>query len=914
LSKTLNDEDRKKFTEIGLDIDKAKRSSQPFINLLNQVSTELTKAGAGTEKFGKIVESVGLTLQSRFVNFLLKGPEALKDLRIESAEAGTVIDKELGKLGTEFVGIIAKFEAVKNSFLNSALKEILPTAIKIGNEILQIFKDNQTTISAVLATIARFFTKVLAIGFKFTKFLLVEPQAAFIVVLDVFNAFLKLFLKSGEIGLNAFLKLFKRFFVKLGPVALLGLLALVIKLAEFGLFLQVEVIRLLGDTILNVAKNIKDKIKNVITETLGDVAITISEQVKKIPGISKLLGNFILSPNDIIKIRKSQADARKKIKGTGKILKDAFDAFNETAKKEAKKEIPNLLDNLITKEDKKEFKATLQEVTDDLSKTIKTIQDRVITVEDVNKRLQKIGQTFKAGIEKALGFIFSDKTQGKILKGLGFAKDQFIKTSSDIINSETVQSLKNIFVSNFKDQKKKIQALKDAQIKAINEAGNEVKKVTNKVKKVVEKTAKIPLLSQRLINEAKKLIDNFKDKYKTLNELISKTTEVAPFEGLKIGLEALRNAASEDIPFIKKVIEDAFGKVKEIDPFKTLRQSLRLLKEEAGGAKEAIGATQFGEAIGTEQFKQKAEEKPSGALQILGTGFLETSGENLGKLKDQFLGTFEEIAKKHPFKTLAFAMKNYEKIAGKSAKAAETVLITAMESAANYTKLKLTQLNDIVSAVFELTGKKSRALFIAQKAIAIAQATINIAVGVTKAIFEGGIAGIITGVAVAAAGAVQIAKITAQKPPDTTEFQEGGLLEGPSHDNGGIPIINRRGLAVAEAEGGEYFINKQATRFYGPKILEEINSQEIPRRDLMNLSPDLPAFGLQRFQNGGGFGIPENISIGERDEKQTVVQITNIPDTTAAIDRYFAEGRGEKQVLNVVGNNGAQVRERIGIG
>lgn len=56
-------------------------------------------------------------------------------------------------------------------------------------------------------------------------------------------------------------------------------------------------------------------------------------------------------------------------------------------------------------------------------------------------------------------------------------------------------------------------------------------------------------------------------------------------------------------------------------------------------------------------------------------------------------------------------------------------------------------------------------------------ATANIAEGVTKAIAQGGITGIVTGALVAAAGAVQIASITASRPTPPS-FYTGGIIGG----------------------------------------------------------------------------------------------------------------------------------------
>lgn len=79
----------------------------------------------------------------------------------------------------------------------------------------------------------------------------------------------------------------------------------------------------------------------------------------------------------------------------------------------------------------------------------------------------------------------------------------------------------------------------------------------------------------------------------------------------------------------------------------------------------------------------------------------------------------------------------------------------------------------------------------------ILQATANIAQGVTQAIAQGGIAGLVTGAIVAAAGAVQIASIIASKPTPPS-FATGGIVPGNSYSgdrvranvNSGEMILN----------------------------------------------------------------------------------------------------------------------------
>ena len=58
------------------------------------------------------------------------------------------------------------------------------------------------------------------------------------------------------------------------------------------------------------------------------------------------------------------------------------------------------------------------------------------------------------------------------------------------------------------------------------------------------------------------------------------------------------------------------------------------------------------------------------------------------------------------------------------------------------------------------------------------------------------------------------------------EFVEGGTLNGPSHDNGGIPI---------EAEGGEFIIKRDSVNASTLDTLEYINKHgDLPLSDARN--------------------------------------------------------------------------------
>lgn len=78
-------------------------------------------------------------------------------------------------------------------------------------------------------------------------------------------------------------------------------------------------------------------------------------------------------------------------------------------------------------------------------------------------------------------------------------------------------------------------------------------------------------------------------------------------------------------------------------------------------------------------------------------------------------------------------------------------------------------------------------------------ATANIAQGVSQAIAQGGVLGIITGALVAAAGAVQIATITANKPRPPS-FATGGIVQGSSYTGDRIQANVNSGEMILTAQ------------------------------------------------------------------------------------------------------------------
>jgi len=103
------------------------------------------------------------------------------------------------------------------------------------------------------------------------------------------------------------------------------------------------------------------------------------------------------------------------------------------------------------------------------------------------------------------------------------------------------------------------------------------------------------------------------------------------------------------------------------------------------------------------------------------------------------------------------------------------------------------------------------------------------------------------GIAAAQTGA-QIAAINQRKYYDK-KFADGGIVNGPSHDQGGVPFTVQ-GKGGYEMEGGEYIVNKRATSMHRD-LLERIN-----KSGKLN-----PTVGSMKFAEGGLVSSPMNESV-----------------------------------------------------
>ncbi len=155
--------------------------------------------------------------------------------------------------------------------------------------------------------------------------------------------------------------------------------------------------------------------------------------------------------------------------------------------------------------------------------------------------------------------------------------------------------------------------------------------------------------------------------------------------------------------------------------------------------------------------------------------------------------------------------------------------------------------------------------FEASKALAIAEATMNMPATAQKAYASvvgiepfGPVLAPIAYAASIANSIKTIANISAQK------FAKGGLVSGPSHAQGGVPMFSSGGQYVGEMEGEEYIISKEKTKELGVDYLNRLNFGSI--------APKFRLGGMvQRLSYASGGTVPSVSTVGESDSESGTV-------------------------------------------
>jgi len=164
-------------------------------------------------------------------------------------------------------------------------------------------------------------------------------------------------------------------------------------------------------------------------------------------------------------------------------------------------------------------------------------------------------------------------------------------------------------------------------------------------------------------------------------------------------------------------------------------------------------------------------------------------------------------------------------------------------------KAQIREENDIEKQLFDAQNKRDRQDASSDYLIAIASIiptliaydkTADPVSVLTKAAITGGLATAAYGAELSAIG---------QRKFYPKKFAEGGVVNGPSHEQGGVPF-SVQGQGGYEMEGGEYIVNKRATAMHRD-LLDRIN----------NSYRTSPMTGSYKFAQGGLVNAPMNESV-----------------------------------------------------
>jgi hypothetical protein len=364
-----------------------------------------------------------------------------------------------------------------------------------------------------------------------------------------------------------------------------------------------------------------------------------------------------------------------------------------------------------------------------------------------------------------------------------------------------------------------------------------------------------------LIQQAEVEIKNLEEKIKLCKEDDQKTELRSKLDVIQIDL--------------KNKLADVEAKVNtELKKQNDLKaDAIDKLETESAKAKETVLGGTSGDSAELRQLKksQTEEQKVLKDAYKLQYDNLIKAGNNKIQAKNALAD--QEILIQHK------VTQDEQELAKKSAEIQRQKALDTLNALQSITSGFTQMMTNLAS----LTGEKSKMMFDITKAAAMAEAIVNIALGYTKALSQGGVYGAVLGAIVLTAGAVQMATIasTEYAPP---KAEKGGLLYGKRHSQGGIPI---------EAEGGEYIQPRPAVTYYGLNVMEAIRQRAIPKSAFAGIG----SFNTKNISGIAAVGgsIPSSIA-----KNQTT--IVNFVDPIL-MENYLSTARGQRAIVNVIKQN-----------
>jgi len=500
----------------------------------------------------------------------------------------------------------------------------------------------------------------------------------------------------------------------------------------------------------------------------------------------------------------------------------------------------------------------------------KSLEGNVVNKEadTLNQNIQKTIDGLTESIKNSAGF--SDNYRLRLeaqIQTLKKYQDQLTNTYStdaELLQKRTSEQSKalKIDLRNIKERNQK-------EIDAINERA----KVETEIAETAEQRAEIEAERAKLVSEQYKKqaaeIRDLSKEYDTQTESIERSAAASDKLSKVLGSDVIKDLNKAFSDYSKEISElqkalDSGAATQEVYDAGIAELRTRL--------ETTIGTfrTLFGTSPELEQFfsnlllnfdaaSQKAkkvdEEMEKTFGQALKTELLNSLGDALDTAAES-ISKFNDVAlenTKNRLDSEKSAIKNrYETENDILKSQLDNQLITESQFRAKQKELqkaKVAEENDINRQIFEAEKKRDRQNATSDYAQAIASIiptliaydkTADPVSVLAKAAITGALATASYGAELAAIG---------QKKFFPTKFAEGGMVNGPSHDQGGVPF-SVQGQGGYEMEGGEYIVNKRATSMHRD-LLERIN-----KSGRLN-----PTVGRMKFAEGGLVSSPLNESV-----------------------------------------------------
>ena len=410
---------------------------------------------------------------------------------------------------------------------------------------------------------------------------------------------------------------------------------------------------------------------------------------------------------------------------------------------------------------------------------------------------------------------------------------EFLSIQSRVYNLEEFQDASNFLEGIVDLSSERARTIREERIAtaAQNEDYKEAAKLTEKLTQFAKEgllTDKEQIRVSEGLRKKLTQIQTIREKSSSVEEITVLEKRIEYFEKLAEAVENLKN----NDKFLEEALNlpaKAIGTIGDVGvPDMELRKPAELIsKSFYDKLKEAFEGLDWGEVV------IEAVETATGAIEDFNDVALENTKNRLEQELD--------------------AVENRYEIEGQILKSQlDNQLITESQYRQKQTELRKAEVaeqNAIDKKIFDAEKKRDRQNASTDYLEAIASIiptliaydkTADPVSVLTKAAITGGLA--------TAAYGSELAAIN-QRKFFPKKFAEGGVVSGPSHEQGGVPF-SVQGQGGYEMEGGEYIINKRATARH-KDLLDKINKSGMTNAQM----------GKYKFAQGGMVSSPLNESV-----------------------------------------------------